>query len=244
MSREIVLRFEREALERCFATAAILDEHFGRPGSEYALLGLAPATDPLRVVATPLLPRQRVTAASVEQPGHGVLALRREIEALSERQGRQLIPIAFVHRHPGACDASVTDLDFLTGPFLRQLSTVVRVEGVAPDPACCAPLAATPPAPFPPHGDPGGRARPGGRSGLALSLIVNRRREHRLYAAARTECPLCSAPEVRLLPARLAREGDIPFSREERSLLWASLRNEIAAKIEFASEFPSAEVVA
>jgi hypothetical protein len=184
-SREIVLRFEPEALERCYATAGIVDECFGHPPFEYALLGLAPATDPLRVVATPLLPRQRVTPSSVEQPGRGVFAMRREIEALSERQGRQLVPICFIHRHPGSCNPSLIDLDFLTGPLLRQLSTRVRFDGLAPDDpycdSCWAPAA-------------------GG-----------------------------AAPDES--PGSAARLG-----RHEHALCQASLREEIAAKIEFTSQ--------
>jgi hypothetical protein len=240
---EIVLRFEPEALERCYAAADILDEDFGRPTMEYALLGLASATDPLRVVATPLLPRQRVTSASVDQPGHGVFAMRREIEALSESQGRRLIPISFIHRHPGSCAASAIDLDFLTGPFLRQLSTLVRFDGLAPEDLCCASCSAPAPGPAAADEDPGSAARPGSRSGLAFSLIVNRRREHWLYAATRTDCSVCTGPVIRLLPARLASDGEALFSRKERALRQASLREEIAAKIELPSETLWAGVV-
>ncbi len=240
---EIMLRFEREALERCYATADILAEDFGRPATEYALLGLAPAADPLTVVATPLLPRQRVTPASVEQPGRGVFAMRREIEALSESQGRRLIPISFIHRHPSSCAASTIDLDFLVGPFLRQLSTVVRFDGLAWADSCCSSSSAAAPCPLAPDEDPGTGARLGSQSGLAFSLIVNRMREHRLYAATRAECPLCSGPDIRLLPARLSSDGEAHFSRKERASLQASLREEISAKIEFLPETPSGGVI-
>ncbi len=240
---EIMLRFEPEALERCYATADILAEDFGRPTTEYALLGLAPATDPLRVVATPLLPGQRATPTSVEQPGRGVFAMRREIEALSESHGRRLIPISFIHRHPQACAASAIDLDFLVGPFLRQLSTVVRFDGLAGDASCCSSSSAAAPCPLAPDEDHGTGARPGSQSGLAFSLIVNRMREHRLYAATRAECPLCSGPDIRLLPARLVCEGQAPLSRREYALLQANLREEIAAKIEFPATSLSEEII-
>ena len=105
---EVVLRFDREALERCYEVARVLDEDFDRPMTEYALLGLARASDPLRVIATPLLPRQRVTPASVEQRGSGVLAMRREIEATSAQLGEPLVPITFVHRHPGCWRSAAT----------------------------------------------------------------------------------------------------------------------------------------
>jgi hypothetical protein len=231
-----VLRFEPEALERCYATASIVDERFGRPPFEYALLGLAPATDPLRVVATPLLPRQRVTPSSVEQPGRGVFAMRREIEALSERQGRQLVPICFIHRHPGSCNPSVIDLEFLTGPLLRQLSTRVRFDGLDPDDPYCDACWTPAPGGAGPDESPGSVARLGSRTGLAFSLIVNAAREHQIYAATRTECSVCKGPAIRFLAARLAIDGAAPWSRHERALCQASLREEIAAKIEFTSQ--------
>jgi len=222
---EVVLRFEREAMERCYLTADILAEDFNLPFTEYALLGLAPSTDPLRVVATHLLPGQRVTMTSVNQPGRGVFAMRREIEALSEQQGRQLIPISFIHRHPGSCTASTIDTEFLFGPFLSQLSTVIRFDGLASESACCS---ATPEA----AASPGDAPRPGNQSGLAFSLIVNRRREHKLYAATRTECQLCSGSDIRPLPARLDCEHSPPPSQEERASLRAGLSREIVAKVE------------
>jgi hypothetical protein len=233
---EITLRFDTEALERCFLAADILAEDFGRPATEYAFLGLSDITNPLHVVATLLLPRQSVSPASVEQPGHGVFAMRREIAMLSQSQGRQLVPITFIHRHPGSCAASTIDFDFLTGPFLRQLSTLIRFDGLADEkPQCdeCAEPAASSEAP-----EEGRRyvVQPGNQVGLAFSVIVNRKRQHRIYAATRTDCSICSSPVIRLLPARLASNRGEPASPQERARQRASLRGEIAAKVEFASE--------
>jgi hypothetical protein len=233
---EVVLRFVPEALERCYEVARVLDEDFDRPMTEYALLGLARASDPLRVIATPLLPRQRVTPASIEQRGSGVLEMRREIEATSAQLGERLVPIAFVHRHPGCCMASHTDLTFLNGPFLSQLSTVTRFDGLMPgDLRCSACRAALPSLPAQLE-DTGAELRPGNRFGLAFSLIVNAKREHRIYAAARVECPTCGRGRVCPLDARLATVSGAPWSETESMLLHSQLRQEILRRLEFSFE--------
>ncbi len=240
---KVGLRFEPEALERCYAIADVLDEDFDRPLTEYALLGLSLASDPLRVIATPLLPRQRVTPASVEQRGRGVLAMRREIEALSARLREPVVPIVFIHRHPGSCIASDTDLTFLYGPFLSQLSTVVRFDGLFPGDLRCSPCQADFPTVSAPVVDPGTGLRPGDRFGLAFSLIVNAQRKHRIYAAARIDCPTCGCGRVCPLDARLAEDSGAPWSQGDSTLLHSQLREEILRRLEFSSEFISLRTV-
>ena len=155
------------------------------PIMEYGLLGLADESDPLHVVATPLLVGQSVTAASVEQPGRQVLRMRDEMKMLSDRLGRRLVPIAFIPRHPSSCDASLTDGEFLRGVFVDQVSTVVSFEEVlwidATDPPCACPemrqlfersL-----------GQGNGRVEIQSEFGMAFSLIVNRQRDHRRQPA-------------------------------------------------------------
>ena len=78
---EATLSIDALAFARCFAAADILAERYGEEKSEYSLIGLAAVDDPFRVLATPLLPGQRVTRSSVDQSGHDVLRMRREIGA-------------------------------------------------------------------------------------------------------------------------------------------------------------------
>lgn len=234
---KVVLRFAPEALERCYAVAHLLSEEFDRPMTEYALLGLSRASNPLHVIATPLLPRQHVTSSSVVQRGGGVLAMRREIEALSAELGEPLVPIVFVHRHPGSCAASRTDLTFLQGPFSSQLSTVIRFDGLLPDDLRCSPCRAALPEFCAPVAVPGAELRVGDRFGLALSLIVNARRQHRIYAVARLDCPTCGRSCVYGLEALLAEDsGADPLPRES-TRLYSQLREEIDQRLEFSSEF-------
>jgi hypothetical protein len=232
---EAVLAFDALALERCFLASDILHDDYGEPRSEYALLGLASEEDPFRVIATLLLPGQRVTPSTVDQSGHGVLQLRREIQALSERMRRRLVPISFVHRHPGDCEASVVDREFLCGVFIDQVSTAISWRESAPIEA-----------ERPPCGCPEMQrlwrealcTRGAGRllsfeCALCFSLIVNRERDHRLYAARCETCPLCRRREVCEVPARLAIDAGVSLSERQRRMLRARLAGEIAAKVVF-----------
>jgi hypothetical protein len=232
---ELLLSFEPAALERCFLVAEILDEDYAAGPIEYALLGLASEENPFHVLATPLLPGQRVSAASVEQPGHAVLRMRREIEALSSQMQRHLVPIAFVHRHPRQCDASAIDEAFLTGVWIDQVATLVSFEELRPVrlddfPCRCSEL------------DVHGRRREtDGRDlerirvdvGVCFSLIVNGLREHRLYAARKDRCSCCGESAVRQVPARLLLDHARVISEPEHEAIRKSLAREIEAKIEF-----------
>ena len=122
--RPLTLSIEALAFERCIETAHVLRDVFAQPELEYAMLGLADEARLHHVVATPLLVGQHVTRSTVEQPGRQVLRMRGVIEALSRHWGRRLLPVAFIHRHPRGCEASRTDLDFLHGPFVDQVSTL------------------------------------------------------------------------------------------------------------------------
>lgn len=232
---ELLLAFDPVALERCFLIAEILDEDCPAGPIEYALLGLASAENPFHVIVTPLLPGQRVTAASVDQPGHAVLRMRREIETLSSQMQRRLVPIAFVHRHPRQCDASAIDEAFLTGVWIDQVATLVSFEELRPvtldDFSCrCAEFNA--------HGR---RREANGRDlerirvdvGVCFSLIVNGLGEHRLYAARKDRCSRCGESAVRQVPARLLLDHSRVISEPEREAIRKSLSEEIEAKIEF-----------
>ena len=237
---EAALSIDALAFARCFAAADILAEQYGKEKSEYALIGLAAEDDPLRVIATPLLPGQRVTRSSVDQSGHDVLRMRREIGALSDRMGLRLVPIAFVHRHPGACDASALDRKFLTGVFIDQVSTAVgwhEVIAIGPgQPPCrCAEMQRRWREAFE-RGSPGSLTI---EYALCFSLIVNRNRDHCIYAARADFCPLCSRRSVREVPARLAPVEAISLSTGQRRALEA----EIAEKIVFDHSPPAREAV-
>ena len=229
---ELVLSFDPMALERCYLAADILYEDHGESRLEYALLGLSSETDPFNVVATPLLPDQRVTEGSVEQSGHGVFRLRREIDRLSDRTGRRLVPIAFVHRHPSQCDASSTDKTFLAGVFIDQVATVVSFEEVrriGPGPGCgCVGMERMR------HevaSGRGGERRIRLEYGICFSLIVNQERDHRLYAVRKDTCPLCGTSAVRYVPARLARAWRGTLSPMQREVMREQLAREMAAKL-------------
>lgn len=212
---ELVLSFEAHALERCFLVADILRDVYKKAPLEYALLGLAAEDDPLCVLATPLLPGQRVSAAEVEQSGHAVLEMRAEIEEISALLQKRLVPISFVHRHRTYCDASLTDYTFLAGPFIDQVSTLLVFD------------------------DPGSAAVESrsctctdGELGIAFSLIVNGVRDHRLYAARKQICS-CGRGGVRCTTARLAVRGSADVSEPERGRIRDSLVAEIEEKIDF-----------
>jgi hypothetical protein len=244
-SSAVSLGFEPRALERCFLVADILHEDFAEPLAEYALLGLSTQADPFHVVTTPLLSGQCVTQSTVRQSGHQVLRMRDEIEALSRSMRQRLVPIAFIHRHPRKCDASRTDEEFLRGVFVDQVSTVVSFEEVTaasgPDRPCDCPgmrrllgHAA---------GRGGGTAALRGEIGIAFSLIVNRDREHRLYAARRRSCPACDRVEVSDVSARLALDPQRSVSAWDRAALRSQLSVEIAARVHIDRDPRSVEVI-
>ncbi len=229
------LSFDALALERCFLAADILAEDFASPKSEYALLGLATEDDPFHVIATPLLSGQRVTISTVEQSGHDVLQMRREIEALSARMQRRLVPIAFVHRHPGPCTASQVDHEFLTGVFIDQVSTAIGWTEAIPigpgQPRCrCAGAQQL----WRDTAFTGGVIRNLHLEyAVCFSLIVNREREYEIYAARCDSCPMCGRREVREIPARLEGAGRQGLSTQQRDALRRRLAVEIAEKVVF-----------
>ena len=242
---EVLLSFDPLALERCYLVAEILHDEFAEPFVEYGLLGLADQAKPFHVVATPLLPGQSVTAASVEQPGRQVLRMRDEMETLAHRMQRQLVPIAFIHRHPSCCDASITDDVFLRGVFVDQVSTVVSFEEVRPvdaaDPPCSCPGVQ-------------GLLRDSSRSGrglvelrseyaIAFSLIVNRERDHRLYAVRKATCSFCGRSALSEVPARIAPDPRSRVSERDRAGLRSPLEREIREKISFDREWAEVEGV-
>jgi hypothetical protein len=242
---EVQLSFDPWALERCYLVADILNCDFDAPFMEYALLGLSTESNPFHVVATPLLPGQRVTSATVEQPGRQVLRMRREIETLSKRVRQQLLPITFIHRHPGGCDASRIDDAFLRGVFIDQVATVISFEDVRAVEATehhrdCPELQR--------HlreSSIDGRGRAAMRSeyGIAFSLIVNRKRGHRLYGVRKSTCASCGRDAVRYIPAQLAEDSHCWISPLDRALLRRRLEEEIRAKISFKRGSDTAEAI-
>jgi hypothetical protein len=222
----VSLTFDPIAFARCFMVADVLAEEFGQSFLEYGLIGLSSATRPLHVLHTPLLPGQRVTAATVRQSGSEVLRLRGEIEELSRRTGQELLPLTFVHRHPSFASApSRTDTEFLRGVFLDQVSTLVTLpqlqsSGWAPAPCGCAESREG----RAPHN--GGEEAPGG----AFSLIVTRHRTYSIQAAAKHWCAGCGTSRVSDVPVRVACEfrGLLPIWRLDG--VRESLRQEIAEK--------------
>ena len=235
LDSEVRLSFDPCALERCYLVADILHDEFEAPYMEYGLLGLSAESNPFHVVATPLLPGQRVTSATLEQPGRQVLRMRREIEMLSKRMRQQLLPITFIHRHPGACNASRTDHEFLRGVFIDQVATVISFEEVRVVEAAehhrdCPEIQR--------HfressADGRGAVELRSDCGVAFSLIVNRRREHRLYGVRKSTCASCGRAEVDSISARLAQDSRGWISLLDRALLRRRLLEEIEAKISF-----------
>jgi hypothetical protein len=241
---EVQLAFDPLALEACYLVADILRCEFDAPYMEYALLGLSTQSHPLHVVATPLLPGQRVTSASVEQPGRQVLRMRREIEALSRRLRQPLLPIAFIHRHPASCDASPTDDAFIRGVFVDQVATVVRFEDVRGVEASKHHRGCPEVRRHLPESAVGSRDSTAlrGECGMAFSLIVNGEREHRLYGVRKRTCASCGRDEVAYVPARLAGDPRGWISPLDRALLRRRLEREIRAKIHFEPRAGTAEV--
>jgi len=232
---EVLLSFDPLVLERCYLVADILHDEFAESYMEYGLLGLADESKPFHVVATPLLVGQNVTTASVEQPGRQVLRMREEMETLSHRMQRQLVPIAFIHRHPSCCEASATDDAFLRGVFVDQVSTVVSFEEVRQVDAADSPCACPDVQRLLRESSGGGNGRAVLRSecGMAFSLIVNRERDHRLYAVRKATCPFCGRSAVRYVPARIAPDPRCRASERGSAAIRSHLKREIQAKISF-----------
>jgi hypothetical protein len=237
MDETLMVSFRPEALERCFLAAQRLDELRGIP-TEYAMIGLAAASDPLHVVATPLLCNQRGTPTTVWQSGRDVLRMHHEIERLSARAEMTLVPTVFIHRHPGSCHMSDTDDDFLSTTFIDQVSTALTFRRT----------------------DPMGRApewlrsrsrpcerRPGCehlRNGqnepealaVCAGLIVNKFRAYCVYALCKEFCAICPATRVQYVPAGLAVRPTRVLSAAER----ADLREELARELESKVRRPEA----
>lgn len=220
------LSFDAVALERCFLVADVLAQEFGQPFLEYGLIGLSASSRPLHVVETPLLPGQRVTSSSIEQRGSAVLRLRREMNGLSLRTGQRLLPVAFIHRHPTkSTRPSATDDAFLRSVFVSQVSTVVTLPELPPDPGFPAPCDC----------DESGRNSGTGEEspeapGVAFSLIVTRDRDYSLQAVAKLWCAHCGGSRVCDVPAQLARDSGDPPSPERLAELRESLKQEIEEK--------------
>ena len=68
---------------------------------------------------------------------------------------------------------------------------------------------------------------------IALSLIVNRERDHRLYAVRKTRCRFCGQSAVSYLPARIVPDADSSVSERDRAAMRTALEEEIQAKISF-----------
>jgi hypothetical protein len=161
--------------------------------------------------------------------------MRKEIEMLSHRMQQQLLPIAFIHRHPAQCDASATDEAFLRGVFVDHVFTVksfeeVRVLEAGERPCDCPGMQR-----FFRESSADGREPVTLRSecGIAFSLIVNREREHRLYAVRRSLCPFCWRAEVHSVPARLAPAPAGWVSPVECALRQRRLEWEVRTRIRF-----------
>jgi hypothetical protein len=230
---ELVLSFDPLALERCYLVADILLEEFDEPFAEYGLLGLADRMEPFRVIATPLLVGQSVTAGKVEQPGRQVLRMRDEMERLAHRLQRPLVPIAFIHRHPGHCDASATDESFLRGVFVDQVSTVVSFRDAPRLDAADSPCPCVRDRGRNPAGVGEGPPKFRGEHSVAFSLIVNRERDHRLYAVRKATCGFCGRSAVSDVPARIGPGLPLPVSERDRVAMRGPLEREIRAKISF-----------
>jgi hypothetical protein len=233
----IILSIEPEALERCYRVADFMEQVYGDPLVEYGMLGLAHPSRPLHVVETPLLPGQSVTGSSVFQSGADVLRMRREILVLSRKRRAPLIPITFIHRHPGDCRPSSIDDEFLSTVFIDQISTAQTfrksVEGHWNDYLCQNCVTKLP--------SQSRRSPQCNKSkfeveyALCCSLIVNKEREHSLSAVAKQFCPACDASQLRFVPAKMEVRPNRPLTSRERDQLWKVLAIEIEAKVQFAS---------
>jgi hypothetical protein len=228
------LSIDYVAMERCFLVADILAEVYDEPYTEYGLIGLGTQSRPFHVVAAPVLPGQRITATSVYQSGYNVFRLRKEVHFLSERMGLSLVPIAFIHRHPGGCGISSIDEEFLTGPFVDQVSTIVALSErriVRPgDFSCCEEIEKLIQQPHkgkvklePVRID----------YSVCFSIIVNKEREFSIYAARKQFCPFCQKSTVRLVPAALRISPKDQPTEDELLKRRSQLEVEMEAKLEF-----------
>ena len=232
---ELLLSFDPLALARCYLTADILSEEFDQPAMEYGMLGLADEQAPFHVLATPLLVGQSVSPHRVEAPGRQVLRMRDEVAALSHQMGRRLVPISFIHRHRALCDASITDHVFLRGVFIDQVSTVVSFDEVRridpADPPCACTEMQRLLGEASSNGN--GLVELRGESGVAFSLIVNRLRDHRIYAVRKATCPLCGRSKVCEVPARIIPDPHSLESTLDGVVTRSQLKREIETKVRF-----------
>jgi hypothetical protein len=215
--------------------ADIFAEVYDEPYTEYGLIGFATQSNPFHVVTTPVLTGQQVTAGSVYQSGYNVFRLRREMHLLSERLGQSLVPIAFIHRHPGGCGMSMTDEEFLTGPFVDQVSTVVILNEkrlIQPNEfsCCCDEIER-----LTKQGIKGSEKHESVtiEYGVCFSIIVNREREFSIYAARKKFCPFCQKSTVHLVPAELHIKSGDRLTEGKLYKLRKQLEVEIEAKLEF-----------
>jgi hypothetical protein len=242
---ELLLSFHPLALARCFLVAEILAEEFDEPSMEYGMLGLADERAPFHVLATPLLVGQSVTPSRVEQPGRQVLRMRDEVDGLSRRMQRKLVPITFIHRHNGPCLASSTDHNFLRGVFINQVSTVVSLNGTrrfdAESPPCtCAEVWKR----FEDAREKNrGSVRLASEYSVAFSLIVNQMRQHEIYVVRKSTCLYCMRSEACDLSARITPDPEAVLEAPVDPGVRAEIAREIEEKIQFKSVDDSVEGV-
>lgn len=223
-------------MEEWFIIAEILAESYDRPYVEYGLVGLTTLKTPFRIAATCLLPDQKVSSVSVYQSGRDMFNLRKEVRLLSKKAGERLIQTVFIHRHPGSCDMSSTDIEFVTTTFSDLVSAVqVFKEKRQPDPdeldCYCF------------HKKPGSKKDAVSTGddmevefSVCFSIIVNRERDYSINAARKTWCPICQRPAVRLVPAELEKKSDTQVSDSQLKKLKSRLELEIENKIMFESK--------
>lgn len=228
------IRFRPEALARCFLVAQVLRERFDEPLLEYAMLGVARASDPRHVVATPLLHGQDVATCYVEASGRNVLKMRSEMAELGRRFGERLVPTCFVHRHPSvSVDPSDTDIRFASEVLINQVSAVhtstvsqvLTPEFHSRDRTHAGSVHC-------PLSDGGAQPRRAQvESSVAFSLIVSATGERYVFAVRRDWCPACGVPRTYLVPATLVREPEEAFAESALDRLRAELEVEVEQKI-------------
>lgn len=237
MRRKYVLYIDACAMERIFLTGQCLQDS-GLKFTEYGLIGLAERSElPFHVISTPLLTGQQVNACSVHQAGFQVLSMRREIENMSVRLNKDLIPVAFIHKHPGFLGMSFTDYNFLVTTFADQVSSCIAL-------------------PYK------GRFLQSrfkcqceekeknifgiilGRNAESLnkiyysmsySIIVNRDR-FAIYAARKIWCARCGHSTVNIVPAKLIVKPRRKLTASEKESIRRELEPEIRAKIKLKPE--------
>jgi hypothetical protein len=225
-----VLTVEPIAMERCFLVADILAEIYNQEHLEYGLIGLATQANPFHVVATPLLPRQQISYCSVHVRGNDVFRIRREMDILSKRMGQPLVPITFIHRHPGACGMSSIDSEFLR-VFIDQVSAVYTLEDrreVGPEELDCHCIRIRQ------KSQRHSMHRPARiEYSVCFSLVVNRRREISIDAVRKQWCPFCHKPSVKFVDSKLDINTKLYIADNERDKLKKHLEVEIEAKVIF-----------